>query len=247
MLVDYPLSPLTIVCSSSLLIVAYDDAVIDHEGRRARQVELGGERGRLLDRLVHSGVSHVALELRRVEADSLRDIEDALLGKLPGRLHERPVERQVLAVLAARSNCRVRGHMRIRREDRALDEGDTNFQATVDQSLHRTERGFAIRAAIVEELRDGDFRVRRADDKGNLGIDKGGRADIEQRVIAGLLFGGGLLRVEPVRHLDDDVGMGEKIFLDDLLDLGAVCPHADRDRNLSDGDRGRKCSKRKEG
>ena len=96
-------------------------------------------------------------------------------------------------------------------------------------------------------LGDGDFRIRRTDDTRNLRIKKRrNSADLEQRVVARLLIGGFLLCVEPVRHLHDDVGIGEQIFADDLLDLAAVCPDADRYGNPPDGDRGRECSKREE-
>jgi hypothetical protein len=116
---------------------------------------------------------------------------------------------------------------------------ESGVRIAVHQLLHRAERCLAVRAAVVEELRDDDFRIRRTDDIGDLRIEKRiHAADVEQRVVARLLLRRLLLRVQPVRHLHDDVGIGEQIFAHHLLDLSAVRPHADRHRNPPDGDRG---------
>jgi hypothetical protein len=103
------------------------------------------------------------------------------------------------------------------------------FDAAVDQPLHGAERHFAMRAAVIEEFGDRDFRIRRSDDIGQLRIEQRFHAaDIEQRVLALLLFRGLRLRVQTVRHLSDDLRIGEQIFLHDLFDLRAVRPDADR-------------------
>ena len=87
-----------------------------------------------------------------------------------------------------------------------------------------------MRTAVIEELchRD-DLRVYRTFDERHHGIDQRLRADLEQRVRACLVFDGFLILIKTRRHLVEDVGMGDKVIVDDLLDL---CPAIERRKRL---------------
>ena len=122
-----------------------------------------------------------------------------------------------------RAATAARGHHGIRRENGTFDEGDADVLPRFEQMLHRLKRGLAVRAAVIEELGNRHFGVRRARYIGDLGIEKRGRADLRQRVIADLVVGGGFLRsIELVRHLRHQFGMAEKIIVHHALDAGFI-------------------------
>lgn len=196
---------------------AAQNLVADDETGRAVDAQRFGQLQVAIDGCLDGRVPHARLETRDVQADFGGDLEHGGFGNAALGTHQRPVERLVPA-LAVGGESRLGREDRPTTQDREFLRDDTELRVGGASLLHHRRYLAAVGAIVVEEFDQRDVA---------LGVAANRTRRIAKKLVGPRRqsgFGLARLGLKPARlqmlkGLDDDLGVGEQVVANTPLEL----------------------------